>query len=118
MEGYTTSAPVDCTKELDTGSLKGKTVIVTGGANGIGEAYVRALSAEGVNVCIGDFDENRGEKIASELKNAKFVKCDVSNWQDQARMFAEAASFTGKVDFVVANAGICPEDEIFAFEGL
>ncbi|KFY43575.1 hypothetical protein V495_03872 [Pseudogymnoascus sp. VKM F-4514 (FW-929)] len=117
MAGYQMSTPIDCEKALDTLNLKGKTAIVTGGANGIGEAYVKALSAAGVNVCIGDMDSDRGTKLASSLRSAKFVKCDVSKWDDQVRLFSEAASFTGKVDYVVANAGICPEDQVFSFAG-
>lgn len=49
--------------------------------------------------------------------SVKFVKCDVSNWNDQLRLFSEAVSFTGKVHYVVANAGICPKDEVFEFAG-
>ncbi|KAM0161075.1 hypothetical protein ACHAPG_002553 [Botrytis cinerea] len=117
MEGYKISAPIDCMKTLDTGNLKGKTAVITGGANGIGEAYTRALSAAGVNVCIGDMDYEGGSKLASELEHAKFVNCDVTIWEDQRRLFTEAASFTGKVDYVIANAGICPPDEVFTFAG-
>ncbi|OBU00799.2 hypothetical protein VE01_01135 [Pseudogymnoascus verrucosus] len=117
MAGYQMSTPIDCEKALDTSNLKGKTAIVTGGANGIGEAYVKALSAAGVNVCIGDMDSDRGTKLALSLGSAKFVKCDVSKWDDQVRLFTEAASFTGRVDYVVANAGICPEDQVFSFAG-
>lgn len=49
--------------------------------------------------------------------SAKFVRCDVTKWEDQLQLFAEAASFTGKVDYVVANAGICLKDEVFTFSG-
>ena len=45
------------------------------------------------------------------------MKCDVSKWDDQVRLFIEAVSFTGKVDYVIANAGICPEDQVFSFAG-
>lgn len=51
------------------------------------------------------------------LLSAKFVKCDVTKWEDQLLLFAEAASFTGKIDYVVANAGICLADEVFSFSG-
>ncbi|KAF7912521.1 uncharacterized protein EAF01_001542 [Botrytis porri] len=107
MEGYNVSPPVDCTKLLDTKTLKGKAAVITGGANGIGEAYTRVLSAAGVNVFIGDM----------ESESAEFVRCDVTIWEDQRRLFTEVASFTGKVDYVVANADICVPDEIFTFAG-
>lgn len=45
------------------------------------------------------------------------MNCDVTSWEDQRRLFTEAASFTGKVDYVIANAGICPPDEVFTFAG-
>lgn len=45
------------------------------------------------------------------------MNCDVTIWEDQRRLFTEAASFTGKVDYVIANAGICPPDEVFTFAG-
>ncbi|CAD6448082.1 a5b06126-4122-436a-b05f-93c5a7e10e36 [Sclerotinia trifoliorum] len=117
MGEYKCSAPVDCEKEINIDNLKGRTAVVTGGANGIGQAYVKALAAAGVNVCIGDLDAEEGSKLALGLEHAKFVKCDVAKWDDQLRLFAEAASFTGKVDYVVANAGICLNDETFTFAG-
>ncbi|KAF8862465.1 NAD(P)-binding protein [Acephala macrosclerotiorum] len=43
------------------------------------------------------------------------MKCDVTKWEDQVQLFAEAASFTGKVDYAVANAGIYLRDEVFTF---
>lgn len=49
--------------------------------------------------------------------SAKFVKCDVTRWEDQLKLFAEAASFTGEINYVVANAGICLADEVFSFAG-
>lgn len=46
-----------------------------------------------------------------------FVKCDVTSWNDQARLFKEASSLTGKVDHVVANAGVSTNDEVFEYAG-
>lgn len=120
MPGYKHTAAVDCNVDFDTNVLRGKTAIVTGGANGIGEAYVRALIGAGVSVCIGDLDIENGQKLVKEFpQQTTFVKCDTTNWDEQLHMFQEAASFspTGKIHYVVANAGIIKQDEIFAHAG-
>ncbi|KAE8389425.1 hypothetical protein ETB97_008642 [Aspergillus alliaceus] len=114
-KGYLHKGPVDCTQPIDTRSLTGKTAIVTGGANGLGKGYVRALVAEGVNVCIADLNEEKGKELEAELKGTKYIQCNTSIWEDQARLFREAVSFspTGRIHFVVANAGIHRSDEVF-----
>lgn len=120
MAGYQHTGPVDCNTDFDVSGLQGKTAIVTGGANGIGEAYVRALIGAGALVCIGDLDVARGQKLAAEFsKQATFVKCDTTSWEDQTHLFESAASFspTGKIHYVVANAGIIKEDQVFAHAG-
>ncbi|KAJ9647881.1 hypothetical protein H2199_001657 [Coniosporium tulheliwenetii] len=90
MEGYRHTGPVNCDVDFDPSNLKGKTAIVTGGANGIGEAYVRALVAVGVTVCIGDRDVAGGKKLAAELPGiTKFIECDTTKWDDQVRLFRE-----------------------------
>ncbi|KAK5044726.1 hypothetical protein LTR84_010500 [Exophiala bonariae] len=118
MPGYQSQGPVDCTITVDSSKVKGKTAIVTGGANGIGEAYTRALAAAGVYITIGDLDESSTEKLTSEFpKQIHFVKCNVTNWDDQTRLFREAESFspTHQIHYVVANAGIIRKDEVFEF---
>ncbi|KAK9234286.1 hypothetical protein V1525DRAFT_413577 [Lipomyces kononenkoae] len=119
MEGYKHTGPVNCNLEFDPSSLKGKTAIVTGGANGIGEAYVRALVAVGVTVCVGDLDVAKGKKLEAEIPGIKFIQCDITKWDDQVRLFREAASFspTGKIAYVVANAGIIRQDDVFLNSG-
>lgn len=47
MTKYENTPAVDTEKKIDASNLRGKTAIVTGGASGLGEAYVRALSAVG-----------------------------------------------------------------------
>ncbi|OQE28316.1 hypothetical protein PENSTE_c003G06904 [Penicillium steckii] len=113
------TSPVNCDVDVNASSMKDKTAIVTGGANGLGEAYVRALIEAGAFVVIGDMDSDGGVKLEKEFKGVKFVNCDTSNWDDQARLFQEAESFspTGKIHFVVANAGIHRKDEVFAYAG-
>lgn len=85
--------------------------MITGGANGMGEAFVRAFSAAGAFVTFGDVNE-RGTEIEKELnageEKVAFVKCDIRNWGEQKAMFetAKTRSPSRTVDIVLANAGI------------
>ncbi|KAL2793917.1 hypothetical protein BJX66DRAFT_217221 [Aspergillus keveii] len=119
MHGYTYKGPVNCTRQPDSHNLNGTTAIVTGGANGLGEAYVRALVAAGVNVCIGDIDSKRGKELELELPGTKFVQCNTASWDDQVRLFREASehSSSGRISYVVANAGIHRPDGVFTYDG-
>ncbi|KAF4973358.1 hypothetical protein FSARC_336 [Fusarium sarcochroum] len=71
------------------------------------------------NVIIGDKSVSAGEKLASELPGTKFVQGDASVWEDQVHLFKEAAQFSpsGKIHYVIANAGITKSDQVFAFDG-
>jgi len=102
--------------DFDTSSVKGKTAVVTGGANGIGEAYVRALTKAGASVVIADLDVEEGERLEKELgSSVKFIKTNVTVWADQLAAFKTALSSSpsGRVDIVVANAGISGADSVF-----
>ncbi|KAF2649792.1 NAD(P)-binding protein [Lophiostoma macrostomum CBS 122681] len=108
---YSYAGPVDHTIPPDTAKLAGKSVIITGGANGIGEYCVRDFVAAGAFVTFGDVND-RGFSIASEL-NAQhgkeccaFVRVDIRDWDQQLAMFETAKKKTGHVDIVIANAGI------------
>jgi 3alpha(or 20beta)-hydroxysteroid dehydrogenase len=87
--------------------LAGRTCLITGGARGIGEAYVRALHAAGGRVIVADILDEEGEALAAELgPHARFVHLDVTNeeqWDDAVRK--TIAAF-GAVDVLVNNAGI------------
>lgn len=105
---YTYTGPIDHTIVPDVSQVKSKSVIVTGGANGMGEAMVRAFVAAGAFVTIGDMHP-RGAEIENELKGqAVFVKCDIRKWEDQIQLFetAKSRSPANSVDIVIANAGI------------
>ena len=82
--------------------LKGKTVIVTGGAGGIGRAGVELFAAEGAHVIIADIDEKTGQEAASAA-GAEFIRCDVSNSEDVRKVIAAA---NGKLDVLYNNAGV------------
>ncbi|KAJ5755452.1 adam [Penicillium manginii] len=119
MANFSYNSPVNCDVEFDVKNIENKTAIVTGGANGLGEAYVRALVTAGATVVIADLDVDAGNKLEKELIHVKFIKCDTTSWDDQVHLFAAAASFspTGRISFVVANAGIHRKDEVFAYSG-
>lgn len=110
---YEYNGPIDHTLPIDKSKLKGKSVIITGGANGMGESCVREFVEAGAYVTIGDFHD-RGEEIAKELndKHGKdvcvFVKVDIRDWDQQKAMFETAKSKSphNSVDVVIANAGI------------
>ena len=84
----------------------GKTVLVTGGAKGIGEAAARAFAAAGATVVIADIDVPAGEALAAELPRAIFVKTDVSSRPQAEQAVAAAVEQTGGLDVLFSNAGI------------
>lgn len=90
----------------------GKTVIVTGGASGIGLAIAEHFASQGHIVAIFDVNIDSGNEVASKLASENpqskitFKKCDVSSWKNQAEAFKEVYAESGKIDIVVANAGI------------
>ncbi|KIX99561.1 uncharacterized protein Z520_05137 [Fonsecaea multimorphosa CBS 102226] len=110
---YTYKGPVDAGAPVDESRIKGKTAIVTGGANGIGESYVRHLVRAGAFVAVADMDEARGKVLEKEL-GIKFFKCNVSHWSDQLAVFRAtlSASPAGRIDIVIANAGISGGDSV------
>lgn len=118
MADYEYGGPLDCDVDLDLSILKGKTAIVTGGAKGLGQAYALALVNAGCTVIIADLDESAGKSFAAQHPSQlHFVPCNVLIWEDQVRVFAEAAkhSPTGKIHHVVANAGIFKPDEVYSY---
>lgn len=86
--------------------LAGRTAIVTGGARGIGEAYVRALHAEGMRVVIADVLADQGKALAEELDGARFCALDVTDEGAWDAAVTETLDAFGAVDVLVNNAGI------------
>ncbi len=87
--------------------LEGRIAIVTGGARGLGEAYVRALHAAGAEVVIADLLADEGEALARDLGHrARFTPLDVTDEDAWTRVVADTADELGGVDVLVNNAGI------------
>ena len=83
--------------------LDGRRALVTGGASGIGEATVRALSQAGSSVIIADLQLDGAQKLAGEIgTNAAAVEMDVSDPASVQQVFADLDA----LDIVVNNAGI------------
>ena len=83
---------------------EGKVAVVTGAAQGIGEAYARALAAEGAHVVVADVDE-RGQNVADDVKGL-FVRTDVSDPASVEAMAAGAKERFGGIDHLVNNAAV------------
>ena len=91
----------------------GKVAIVTGAAQGIGEAYARALAAAGAAVVVADISAEAGQAVAEQIcadgGRAAFVHTDVGDPDSAAGMAAFAAGQYGGIDFLVNNAAIYGE---------
>ena len=92
-----------------------KVAVVTGAAQGIGEAYARGLAAEGAAVVVADLNEESGERVAREITadggRATFVRTDVSSAESASAMAARAVEEYGGLDLLVNNAAIYGEME-------
>ena len=87
--------------------FEGKVAIVTGAAGGIGEAYARALAAEGAGVVIADMDAERGAAVAESLGEAAlFVRTDVADPASAEALAAATVERFGGLDLLVNNAAI------------
>jgi 3alpha(or 20beta)-hydroxysteroid dehydrogenase len=86
--------------------LKGKVILISGGARGQGEAEARLFAAQGARVVIGDVLEPEGRRLAAEIgPAAAFLRQDVTQERDWAAAVDMAANFGG-LHGLVNNAGI------------
>ncbi len=87
--------------------LRGKNVLVTGGASGIGQATANRFLEEGCAVCVLDRSAEARERVAGELPTlAGVIDADVSQLEQVQAAFKEAIERMGSVDVLINNAGI------------
>ena len=87
--------------------LNGKTVLVTGGASGIGAATAARFIEEGARVCVLDRDAHGISLIRRGLPHLSgALLCDVADLDQVRSAFAEALKLMGGVDVLINNAGI------------
>jgi NAD(P)-dependent dehydrogenase (short-subunit alcohol dehydrogenase family) len=83
--------------------LNGKSIVVTGGGSGIGEATAQRLHKAGASVLVGDISDV-GDKVRGW--GCEFRRTDVSSEKEMAGLLDEAVQRFGKLDVLVNNAGI------------
>lgn len=91
------------------GSFDGRSVIVTGGAQGIGAAVATAFAHEGATTFLVDLDADRAETLASSLRDrdldATALVVDVTDTDAVNRMASQVQERTGRIDVLVTSAG-------------
>ena len=92
-------------KSMINFGLDGRICIVTGGAQGIGEACARRFAREGAVVVLADVDDTKGQALAAELQ-ASFFHCDVGSSADVQSLVKQTLAAHGRIDVLVNNAGI------------
>lgn len=104
-----------------TFDVSGKSIIVTGGASGIGRAYAEVMADSGARVCIFDIDtaglDTTVAAIAADGGDAWGQIVDVSDRARMSEAFDTVAARHGKIDVVFANAGIDPGPGFMTPEG-
>ncbi len=89
------------------GRLEGKVAVVTGAAQGMGEAHARRFAAEGAKTVITDINAAAGAVLAAELgESAMFAPLDVASSASWQQVVAAAEKHFGPISVLVNNAGI------------
>ncbi len=90
--------------------FENKVAVITGGGQGIGEGYAKALAKEGASIVIAEIAAEQGERVAREIAadggKAIFVRTDVSSEESTRAMGQAAKDEFGGVDLLVNNAAI------------
>jgi NAD(P)-dependent dehydrogenase (short-subunit alcohol dehydrogenase family) len=92
-----------------TWDLRGKTVLITGAARGIGAETARRAAAAGANVALVGLEPEELRRVAAQCgSNAAAFECDVTDWQALEQAVEGTVERFGGIDVVMANAGIAP----------
>ncbi|RDW68738.1 uncharacterized protein DSM5745_08498 [Aspergillus mulundensis] len=97
---------------IDPSNLKGLSILITGGASGLGLSAARYLASSGAIVTIADIQDEAGTAIASNLGAqgciVQYVHCDITDYESQVAAFRAALNFSPSkaLDAVAAFAGV------------
>ncbi len=100
--------------------LEDKFAIVTGGAQGLGEALAKRMAQEGAHVAVTDINEQGAKAVAQEIaerfgRRALGLKNDVTDFEGTQRCVAQILDEFGRIDILVSNAGIVISGDIREF---
>lgn len=109
---------IDFDAPLDLSILKNRSVLITGGAVGLGFATAETIASHGAIVTLADIQEEAGKAAAENLSSkgykVGFVYCDVTSYESQYQAFKFAIEFGGgKLDVVIPNAGVIAQKNLF-----
>lgn len=98
-------------------NAKGQTVIITGAGNGIGAETARLFHQHGANVVIADLpgSKDAAEELISTLSSdrAIFIPTNILSWTDMVSLFKTTKEKYGRIDIVIANAGLMESTHLF-----
>jgi len=103
-----------------TGMLENRIALVTGGAQGLGQAICQRLAAEGCHVVVADLNEEAAATTAAEIaattnRQTLAVKVDVTDESQVEAMVDQTLEKFGRLDIAVSNAGVLIAEEITEF---
>ena len=100
--------------------LQGKTAVITGSGNGIGQETAMVFAKEGAKVVVADFDTKSGEETAQQIQDeggtAVFQFVDVSNLASVEALMKFTNETYGSIDILINNAGITSDGMISKLE--
>ncbi|XP_050257223.1 (+)-cis,trans-nepetalactol synthase NEPS1-like isoform X1 [Quercus robur] len=99
----------DSTGTAPRSKLQGKVAIITGGANGMGEATARQFATHGARaIVIADVQDERGQNVAVSIGSnvCTYVHCDVSDEEQVKNLVESTVKSYGRLDIMFSNAGI------------
>ncbi len=90
-------------------NVKGKVILITGGAGGLGSEMGRLLVKNGATVCLLDLDEGKGQEVAKDISKdgeVVFFRIDLTSEEDWSKVISQIKEKYGKIDVLINNAGI------------
>ncbi|MBM3856541.1 MAG: SDR family NAD(P)-dependent oxidoreductase, partial [Verrucomicrobia bacterium] len=97
----------------DLFNLKGKTALITGASNGLGEQFARCLSQAGARVIMAARNFEKLETLAREIKNAIPLQLDIADKNSVQRAFEFLEETRERIDVCVNNAGVYESTPVF-----